>query len=220
MQKLNLQWKAFLNCFLIYNYHISKNAFEIFPTRGTGIFIRVGTCRWTQKIPESPFSGKFAFFSEKRERETERGLSFVFDTPRPEEEEEGMAAKQMEEIQRKLALLNYPRANAPAQSLLFAGMERYALLEWLFFRYFPLSSDRISPKPQNPRVFNLPFFHPHFSWSFVGLSAKQTSHCCRIELKFEEFKQLASFFFFETRVLDLIPVMGTLLLALMGDGTL
>ncbi|XP_010271853.1 PREDICTED: AUGMIN subunit 7 isoform X1 [Nelumbo nucifera] len=47
---------------------------------------------------------------------------------------EDMAAKQMEEIQRKLAMLNYPRANAPAQSLLFAGMERYALLEWLFFR--------------------------------------------------------------------------------------
>ncbi|KAM2279735.1 hypothetical protein ACFX1S_040535 [Malus domestica] len=41
----------------------------------------------------------------------------------------------MEEIQRKLALLNYPRATAAAQSLLFAGMERYALLEWLFFRY-------------------------------------------------------------------------------------
>ena len=46
-----------------------------------------------------------------------------------------MAARQMEEIQRKLSTLNYPRANAPAQSLLFAGMERYALLEWLFFRY-------------------------------------------------------------------------------------
>ncbi|XP_024022256.1 AUGMIN subunit 7 isoform X2 [Morus notabilis] len=45
-----------------------------------------------------------------------------------------MAARQMEEIQRKLGMLNYPRANAPAQSLLFAGMERYALLEWLFFR--------------------------------------------------------------------------------------
>ncbi|KAF8395727.1 hypothetical protein HHK36_019677 [Tetracentron sinense] len=45
-----------------------------------------------------------------------------------------MAAKQMEEIQRKLGMLNYPRSNAPAQSLLFAGMERYALLEWLFFR--------------------------------------------------------------------------------------
>eukprot|EP00262_Sarcandra_glabra_P000130 TRINITY_DN10207_c0_g2_i1.p1 TRINITY_DN10207_c0_g2~~TRINITY_DN10207_c0_g2_i1.p1 ORF type:complete len:179 (+),score=31.38 TRINITY_DN10207_c0_g2_i1:68-604(+) len=45
-----------------------------------------------------------------------------------------MAAKQMEEIQRKLGALNYPRANAPAQSLLFAGMERYGLLEWLFFR--------------------------------------------------------------------------------------
>ncbi|KAJ9179824.1 hypothetical protein P3X46_008143 [Hevea brasiliensis] len=45
-----------------------------------------------------------------------------------------MAAKQMEEVQRKLAMLNYPRANAPAQSLLFAGMERYALLEWLFFK--------------------------------------------------------------------------------------
>ncbi|KAK9757978.1 hypothetical protein RND81_01G198200 [Saponaria officinalis] len=45
-----------------------------------------------------------------------------------------MAAKQMEEIQKKLSMLNYPRSNAPAQSLLFAGMERYALLEWLFFR--------------------------------------------------------------------------------------
>ena len=53
-----------------------------------------------------------------------------------------MTARQMEDIQRKLAMLNYPRANAPAQSLLFAGMERYALLEWLFFRslnfLFPL----------------------------------------------------------------------------------
>ncbi|KAG6738518.1 hypothetical protein POTOM_058138 [Populus tomentosa] len=45
-----------------------------------------------------------------------------------------MAAKQMEEIQRKLGMLNYPRANAPAHFLLFAGMERYALLEWLFFK--------------------------------------------------------------------------------------
>lgn len=45
-----------------------------------------------------------------------------------------MASKQMEEVQKKLATLNYPRANAPAQSLLFAGMERYALLEWLFFK--------------------------------------------------------------------------------------
>ncbi|CAA2956730.1 AUGMIN subunit 7 [Olea europaea subsp. europaea] len=45
-----------------------------------------------------------------------------------------MAAKQMEEVQRKLTMLNYPRSNAPAQSLLFAGMERYALLEWLFFK--------------------------------------------------------------------------------------
>ncbi|KAK9288584.1 hypothetical protein L1049_017043 [Liquidambar formosana] len=45
-----------------------------------------------------------------------------------------MAAKQMAEIQGKLGTLNYPRANAPAQSLLFSGMERYALLEWLFSR--------------------------------------------------------------------------------------
>ncbi|KAJ4825551.1 AUGMIN subunit 7 [Turnera subulata] len=45
-----------------------------------------------------------------------------------------MASKAMEEIQRKLGILNYPRANAPAQSLLFAGMERYALLEFLFFK--------------------------------------------------------------------------------------
>jgi hypothetical protein len=48
-----------------------------------------------------------------------------------------MASKQMEEIQRKLAVLAYPRASAPAQSLLFAGVERYRLLEWLFFRYAP-----------------------------------------------------------------------------------
>ncbi|KAF0909198.1 hypothetical protein E2562_032246 [Oryza meyeriana var. granulata] len=45
-----------------------------------------------------------------------------------------MASKQTEEIQRKLAVLAYLRANAPAQSLLFAGVERYRLLEWLFFR--------------------------------------------------------------------------------------
>jgi Plant nuclear matrix protein 1 (NMP1) len=50
-------------------------------------------------------------------------------SPRPE-----MASKQMEKIQKKLASLNYPRADAPAQSLLFAGIDRYTLLEWLFFR--------------------------------------------------------------------------------------
>lgn len=55
-----------------------------------------------------------------------------------------MASKQMEEIQRKLSLLAYPRANAPAQSLLFAGVERYRLLEWLFFRYAPTRLRRIS----------------------------------------------------------------------------
>lgn len=55
-----------------------------------------------------------------------------------------MASKQMEEIQRKLSLLAYPRANAPAQSLLFAGVERYRLLEWLFFRYAPTHPRRIS----------------------------------------------------------------------------
>jgi len=56
-----------------------------------------------------------------------------------------MASKQMEEIQRKLSLLAYPRANAPAQSLLFAGVERYRLLEWLFFRYALNHTRRISP---------------------------------------------------------------------------
>ncbi|KAF2563804.1 hypothetical protein F2Q70_00014434 [Brassica cretica] len=49
-----------------------------------------------------------------------------------------MAAKQMEEIQKKLGKISYPTANAPAQSLLFAGMERYALLEWLFFKLISL----------------------------------------------------------------------------------
>ncbi|GMY13004.1 AUGMIN subunit 7 isoform X1 [Fagus crenata] len=59
-----------------------------------------------------------------------------------------MAAWQMEDIQRKLAMLNYPRANAPAQSLLFAGMERYALLEWLFFR---LLGDKSPFSQQTPQ---------------------------------------------------------------------
>ncbi|EMS49297.1 hypothetical protein TRIUR3_13972 [Triticum urartu] len=57
-----------------------------------------------------------------------------------------MASKQMEEIQRKLAVLAYPRASAPAQSLLFAGVERYRLLEWLFFR---LLGDRSPFTQQN-----------------------------------------------------------------------
>ncbi|WVZ68014.1 hypothetical protein U9M48_017006 [Paspalum notatum var. saurae] len=57
-----------------------------------------------------------------------------------------MASKQMEEIQRKLSLLDYPRAKAPAQSLLFAGVERYRLLEWLFFR---LLGDRSPFTQQN-----------------------------------------------------------------------
>lgn len=54
-----------------------------------------------------------------------------------------MASKQMEAIQKKLGMLNYPRANASAQSLLFAGMERYALFEWLFFRYLLFSVIKI-----------------------------------------------------------------------------
>ncbi|XP_074589200.1 AUGMIN subunit 7-like [Curcuma longa] len=57
-----------------------------------------------------------------------------------------MASRQMEAIQRKLELLNYPRSNAPSQSLLFAGVERYALLEWLFFR---LLGDRSPFTQQN-----------------------------------------------------------------------
>ncbi|CAD5163568.1 AUGMIN subunit 7-like [Musa acuminata AAA Group] len=57
-----------------------------------------------------------------------------------------MASRQMEVIQRKLEMLNYPRSNAPAQSLLFAGVERYALLEWLFFR---LLGDRSPFTQQN-----------------------------------------------------------------------
>ncbi|KAJ8763154.1 hypothetical protein K2173_025539 [Erythroxylum novogranatense] len=57
-----------------------------------------------------------------------------------------MGSKQMEEVQRKLGMLKYPRANAPAQSLLFAGMERYALLEWLFFK---LLGDKSPFSPHN-----------------------------------------------------------------------
>ncbi|KAJ0714270.1 putative HAUS augmin-like complex subunit 7 [Helianthus annuus] len=45
-----------------------------------------------------------------------------------------MAAKQMEEIHRRLTFLSYPRANALSQSLMFAGMEHYSFLEWLFFK--------------------------------------------------------------------------------------
>nr|CAD1832788.1 unnamed protein product [Ananas comosus var. bracteatus] len=79
-----------------------------------------------------------------------------------------MASKQMEEVQRKLALLNYPRANAPSQSLLFAGVERYALLEWLFFRFrfvFPspiitvhptkLARDSLDRDEENSRIQHL-----------------------------------------------------------------
>ncbi len=42
---------------------------------------------------------------------------------------------QMEEVHQKLELLQYPRASAPSQSLLYAGLERYELLQWLFFRW-------------------------------------------------------------------------------------
>lgn len=67
----------------------------------------------------------------------------------------------MEEIQKKLSsVLNYPRSNAPAQSLLFAGAERYALLEWLFFR------SHFKPPPlslQNPNF----FFFPSTSWTLI-----------------------------------------------------
>ncbi|XP_074273043.1 AUGMIN subunit 7 isoform X2 [Silene latifolia] len=45
-----------------------------------------------------------------------------------------MAAKQMEEIKKKLTMLNYSKADASPQSLLYAGIQRYDLLEWLFFR--------------------------------------------------------------------------------------
>ncbi|KAF0895798.1 hypothetical protein E2562_016531 [Oryza meyeriana var. granulata] len=65
-----------------------------------------------------------------------------------------MASKQMEEIQRKLAVLAYPRANAPAQPLLFAGVERYRLLEWLFFRYAAIPT---LPAPHSPFSLLLPF---------------------------------------------------------------
>jgi hypothetical protein len=44
----------------------------------------------------------------------------------------------MEEVHQKLVLLNYPRASVPFQSLLYAGSERYTLLEWLFFRHVGL----------------------------------------------------------------------------------
>ncbi|RAL37843.1 hypothetical protein DM860_000537 [Cuscuta australis] len=67
-----------------------------------------------------------------------------------------MAAKQMEEIRKKLATLNYPRANAPSQALLFAGMERYALLEWLFFKLLgdksPFSQQNLQGDEETSRI--------------------------------------------------------------------
>ena len=49
----------------------------------------------------------------------------------------GERGSSMEEVHQKLAQLQYPRSSAPSQSLLYAGLERYALLEWLFFRFDP-----------------------------------------------------------------------------------
>lgn len=49
----------------------------------------------------------------------------------------GERGSSMEEVHQKLAQLQYPRSSAPSQSLLYAGLERYALLEWLFFRFHP-----------------------------------------------------------------------------------
>jgi hypothetical protein len=61
----------------------------------------------------------------ERERERESGVCvFVF-----------FCVLQMEEVHQKLELLQYPRASAPSQSLLYAGLERYELLQWLFFRW-------------------------------------------------------------------------------------
>jgi hypothetical protein len=59
----------------------------------------------------------------ERERERERELCVCF------------CVLQMEEVHQKLELLQYPRASAPSQSLLYAGLERYELLQWLFFRW-------------------------------------------------------------------------------------
>lgn len=42
--------------------------------------------------------------------------------------------RSMDEVHHKLSLLHYPRSSAPSQSLLYAGLERYALLDWLFFK--------------------------------------------------------------------------------------
>jgi hypothetical protein len=52
--------------------------------------------------------------------------------------------RSMAEVHHKLALLNYPRSTAPSQSLLYAGLERYALLDWLFFRSVQLTLPPLS----------------------------------------------------------------------------
>jgi hypothetical protein len=90
-----------------------------------------------------------------------------------------MASKQMEEIQRKLTLLAYPCANAPMQSLLFASIKRYRLLECLFFRYYAWVLDAwawfdCTLKDSSTFIFLHQFqsFSFHFSSSFLIDSQK------------------------------------------------
>lgn len=61
----------------------------------------------------------------------------------------------MAEVHHKLALLHCPTSSAPSHSLLYAGLQRYALLEWLFFRFPPSL-----PCPHSPSR--------AFSWSLLS----------------------------------------------------
>lgn len=69
--------------------------------------------------------------------------------------------RSMDEVHQKLSLLHYPRSSAPSQSLLYAGFERYALLDWLFFRSFS------SPFPSLSLLFAL----PSLTLQYAGCSA-------------------------------------------------
>jgi len=81
----------------------------------------------TKKITASLYGIVYNLVLERRERERERE-SCVCVCVR-------FCVLQMEEVHQKLELLQYPRASAPSQSLLYAGLERYELLQWLFFRW-------------------------------------------------------------------------------------
>ncbi|WVZ17315.1 hypothetical protein V8G54_010297 [Vigna mungo] len=110
-----------------------------------------------------------------------------------------MASRQMEEIRKKLADLNYPRANAPAQSLLFAGMERYALLEWLFFRSFIRFVFEEVFLLENKSIENgvAGLYNHYYDFTWVFLCYIGTPSCCILTQKLGVVFPLPSLVFFK-----------------------